>query len=67
MTKEDIEVHKKEIDKMSHHQMAYLYRFARSGHPYFDKTNELSSYFSKKFQDKGGMTTQISKDIGWES
>jgi len=66
MTKEEITRAKKDIDAMSQMQMAHLHRFAPSGHPYFDNTNrDLSDYFQEKFKEKGGMTTAISKAIGW--
>lgn len=66
MTDEQIAREKKEIDTMSQHTMAYLNRFAPLGHPYFDKTNgDLSDYFNKKFKEKGGMTSKISKELGW--
>jgi len=46
--------------------MASLWRFSPSGHPYFDKRNgDLSKYFSAKFKERGGMTPEISKQLGW--
>jgi len=60
-----IEEHKKMIDKMNHPQMAHTYRFAHSGHPYFTN-RELYDYFMERFNSKGGMTTSISKQIGWD-
>ena len=66
MTEEQIIKAKENIDKMSQESMASLHRFAPSGHPYFDKTNgDLSDYFQEKFKEKGGMTSEISKSIGW--
>jgi len=65
MTPEVIELEKKVIDALSQTDMARLWRFAPSGHPYFDNTNPLSEYFKEKFQEKGGMTPEISKQIGW--
>ena len=55
-----------EIDKLSHEEMAKLWRFAEVGHPYFDRRNELSDYFASRFQKLGGMTLEVSKKIGWE-
>lgn len=62
MTIEEIEQEKKIIDSMSQEDMARLWRFAPSGHPYFDRTNPISEYFSKRFK---GFTPEISKSIGW--
>ena len=57
---------KLKIDGMSHLQMARLYRYATAGHPYFDSTLPLHEHFMKRFEEFGGMTPQISKEIGWE-
>ena len=62
MSNEEIEIGKKDIDSMSQEDMARFYRLDTIGHPYFDKTNPLSEYFSKKFK---GFTPEISKRIGW--
>ncbi len=62
MTLEEIEASKKDIDSMSREDMCRLWRFAPSGHPYFDKRNPLSTYFSERFK---GFTPEISKNIGW--
>ncbi len=59
----------KEIEKinnMSHEEMARLYRFAPSGHIYFDTTLIYWSIFNKRFQALGGMTSELSKKIGWK-
>jgi len=47
---------------MSQEEMAWLYRFAHAGHPYFVTGSELSKYFDDNFK---GMTTELSKKIGW--
>ena len=66
MTEEQIAAAKKEIDGMSQHSMASLRRFAPPGHPYFDMRNgDLSDYFEAKFKERGGMTPEISKSLGW--
>ena len=64
MTPEQIEVEKKTIDEMSQVQMASLWRFAPSGHPYFDKRLPLFEYFQARFKSLGGMTPAVSKSIG---
>ena len=67
MTDLEIVEAKKTIDAMSQMEMAHLRRFAPSGHPYFDSTNgDVADYFERKFKEKGGMTSEISKAIGWE-
>ena len=66
MTDQEIAKHKKDIDKLSQYEMAALRRFAPYGHPYFDMRNgDLSDYFENKFKEKGGMTPEISKRLGW--
>ena len=62
MTPEELERGEKGIDNLSQEDMARLWRFAPSGHPYFDRTNPLSGYFNVKFK---GFTPEISKNIGW--
>lgn len=66
MTLDEINSAKKEIDQMSQVEMARLWRFAPSGHPYFDTTNgDLAEYFEVKFKERGWFTPEISKAIGW--
>ena len=63
------EEEKKEIEKinsMTQISMAYLWRFAPSGHPYFDTTKPYFEIFRNRFNEIGGMTPEISKEIGWE-
>jgi len=51
------------IDKWDHEKMARMWRFGESGHPVFaDK--ELFMYYNKRFSECGGMTTEMSKQIG---
>jgi len=66
MTDKEIEEWKVVIDKMSHREMAILYRFASTGHPCFDGSLPLYAYFKKRFDSLGGMTTNLSKSIGWD-
>jgi len=65
VTDKEIQNWKNEINKMSHIEMASLQRFAPSGHPVFNTTMPLYDYFRIRFSDLGGMTTAISKAIGW--
>jgi hypothetical protein len=54
----------KEINSLTHEQMAHLWRFAPSGHKYFDKRLPFFEIFKKRFDKLGGMTSEISKRIG---
>ena len=65
MTEEKIAEHKRAIDKLTHSEMAQLWRFAQSGHPYFDNRFPLFEYFKARFDKLGGMNTGVSKAIGW--
>ncbi len=52
------------INLMSQREMASLQRFARPGHPYFDRTKPFFKVFDKRFKELGEMTPEISKSIG---
>ncbi len=54
---------KTEIDFLSQIEMARLIRFAEPGHPYF--SGDYYDYFQKRFKELGGMTPEISKQLGW--
>lgn len=56
----------KKINSLSHFGMAKLWRFAPSGHPYFDKRLPYWEMFKKRFEELGGMTPEISKELGWK-
>ena len=45
--------------------MARLYRFAPSGHLYFDSSLPYNKIFMERFSELGGMSPEISKQIGW--
>ena len=53
------------IEAMSHVEMAGLWRFSPPGTPYFDSRYEVCRLFSERFARLGGMTTAVSKRIGW--
>lgn len=57
---------KKEIDEMSHIEMARIWRFELNS-PYFTSDTRIHDYFQEKFKEKGGMTSSISKIIGWDN
>jgi hypothetical protein len=50
---------------MSQIEMASLWRFAPCGHIYFDSSKPYFKVFSKRYEELGGMTPEISKAIGW--
>jgi hypothetical protein len=54
------------INNMSREEMCHLWRFAPAGHKYFQRGNELSEIFEKRFKELGGFSPEISKSIGWE-
>lgn len=55
-----------EINKLSHIEMAKLWRFSEVGHVYFDSSLPYYKIFWERFNKFGGMTPGISKIIGWE-
>ena len=61
----EIDNYTRRINQMSHEEMAEMWRQAPSGHPYFDSTLPLYEIFKKRFASFGGMTTKMSKKIGW--
>jgi hypothetical protein len=65
MTNTEIKQSLDKINMMSHIEMASLYRFASPGHIYFDRSLPFSDVFMKRFNSLGGMTPEISKQIGW--
>ncbi len=60
---EKIELRK--IYSMSQFEMANLWRFAPAGHPWFNSTLPYFKHFNRRFKRLGGMTSEISKQIGW--
>lgn len=66
MNEEEIQKQFKVIDEMSQEDLARLWRFAPSGHHYFDSTLPFYERFKKRFDELGGMTPSISKKIGFE-
>lgn len=55
----------KEIDKLSHYDLVAKVRFAPPGDPIF-KIPELSDHFFKRLNEFGGITPEISKEVGWQ-
>lgn len=65
MDDKTVEKFKAKIDGLSREDMARLWRFHPSGHPFFDSTTPLAEYFNARFQSLGGWTPELSKKIGW--
>ena len=67
MDQEQTEQHLAYIRTMSHMDMAYMWRFTPSGHPYFNTDYPLlTRAFADRWELLGGMTPAISKKIGWD-
>jgi len=64
MTDEEIKKHKEDIDGMTREGMARLWRYAPSGHPYFNRKFPLWEHFDKRFKELGGFSPEISKGLG---
>jgi len=65
MDKETKQKHIDYINGMPHYQMARMWRHSPAGHIYFDRTLPFFEIFEKRFNEFGGMTSKISKEIGW--
>lgn len=64
MTKdEEVQMWMDRLDGMNQEELAKLQRFAPAGHPVFDCNLPLYAHFQSLFK---GMTSEISKAIGWE-
>ena len=56
---------KEDIDKLSHYDMCYQWRFYTSEQFVKSYPGELGEYFAKRLKDLGGFTPEISKRLGW--
>lgn len=64
MTEEEIQGWKDKINGMDQTEMARVWRHSPTGHPIF--TNDtLGKLFVDRFEELGGMTSEVSKKIGW--
>ena len=67
LTKEQIDAYLEEIKTMSRFSMCRLHRFAPPGHLFFNSDYpELYGAFMKRFDELGGFSPDISKELGWE-
>jgi len=64
MTDDERNELEKRIDAMSHRDMAVFWRFGKSEDPII-QDKELFKQFRARFEELGGMTAELSKDIGW--
>ena len=64
-TPERIKEETASINAMTQEEMASLWRFAPSGHKYFDSSRPYFVIFEKRFKEFGGFTPAISNSIGW--
>jgi hypothetical protein len=62
----DYDRHTQVIGEMTHFEMAQLWRFAPAGHPYFVSGSPLTEAFVERFNQLGGMTSKLSKQVGWK-
>jgi hypothetical protein len=66
LSEEEITKAIEHINNMTHIELASMWRFAPSGHIYFDKQYpQLYEAFKKRFDSFGGMTPEVSKEVGW--
>jgi len=63
MTHEQIRTGIQTINEMSKNDMAFLWRHASPGHPYFDRELPFFEIFERRFKELGGFTAAISKSI----
>ncbi|MCK5081415.1 MAG: hypothetical protein KAR31_00780 [Candidatus Omnitrophica bacterium] len=54
---------KKQIDSMTQYQLCSKWRFAKCGDPLL--AGDAGAYFKTRMQELGGMTSEISKSLGW--
>lgn len=57
----------KQINQISHEEMARLWRFTPHDHPYWDKSKPFFKVFRERFKKLGGFTPAISKAVGFNS
>jgi len=66
LTEKEIQEAIEHINNMTHIEMASMWRFAPSGHVYFDRQYPtIFDAFKTRFDSFGGMTTEVSKEVGW--
>jgi len=64
LTLEELDQHMNKIKTLTHDELARIWRFASSEHPYLQNRN-LFLLFKKRFDNFGGMTVSMSKKLDW--
>ena len=54
---------KARIDDLDQYSLCRIWRFALVGEPLLQ--GDTGDYFAKVMKEKGGMTSEISKELGW--
>ena len=54
------------INAMTHEEIAHLWRYAPSGHIYFDSRFPYYAVLKARFDKLGGWTPSVSRKIGWD-
>lgn len=67
LTEKELRDETERINSMSRESMASLWRFAKAGHPYFQRGNPLQALFKARFDSLGGFSPAVSKSIGLEA
>jgi hypothetical protein len=65
-TQEQIDAEMAKIRAMTPYEMGRLWRYAPSGHPYFDHRLPFGEVFQARFKELGGWTPSLSKEVGWD-
>jgi hypothetical protein len=65
LTTDEINAWRVRIDSWDQRECARQLRFAPAGCPVFRSDLPLYEYFDQRFRKLGGMTPEISKEIGW--
>ena len=55
----------KQIAEMTRYQVCQLWRFGLPGHPFMGGDAILTEAFTKRFNDLGGFSPEISKQLGF--
>lgn len=65
MTPEQIQAEMDRINAMTQVEMVRLWRFAPSGHLWFNAQLPFYAVFKARFDSLGGFTPAVSKAVGW--
>jgi hypothetical protein len=65
MSPQQLEKETAAINAMTREEMCRKWRFAPCGDPYFHRDHPLCAIFKKRFDELGGFSPGISKQLGW--